>query len=289
MKWNLKFWGCFGFPPLLARCATIPFFFLDFYFPECSSVSAQLLLLWRCSFHGMSFTLHSYHPALHKPLHVVFPHQTRRVSPLFHHEASTASLWITNPWPPAHAWPGRPLNHQPERRDTGVWREWGGVGWGGALLPAEGPSRSGLRHVPREGSTPAAAPPLRGFPIHITRWRLDLTSNEDYPSPAHPPPHPTSFKSRRTTAGPRARLTAVCYPALTQDDDAPERIRETWGGEEILYVLFIISHAQLRDFKKTQNNLQTSRHSTFKMGWEDSSDGAGGSSGWRMLCGNTNL
>lgn len=48
-----------------------------------------------------------------------------------------------------------------------------------------------LRHVPREGST-RSTPPLRGLPIHTTRWGLDLSFNECYPS--------WTFRSRRTTA-----------------------------------------------------------------------------------------
>lgn len=99
-----------------------------------------------------------------------------------------------NPSPSVHAWWRRPLiiSNSP-RRDTGVRR-----GPPASVIRHRGQTRASLlrlRHVPREGSTPLSTPPLRGLPIHTTRWRLDLSFNECYPSP-------NPFRSRRTTVAP---------------------------------------------------------------------------------------
>lgn len=155
-----------------------------------------LLLLSRASDAAVrratALSVRSRHLALpHLPTAPLQRNATQHVSHLAMRHPSLPSRWITNPWPPAPAWWRRATNHQCLDRRAGTQVCGGGGGWGRGGPACQGAFPQRLKARAEGGSYPAATPPLWGFPIHTTRWRLALTFNERYPSPGAPPPLPT--------------------------------------------------------------------------------------------------
>lgn len=96
----------------------------------------------------------------------------------------------------------------------------------------QGPGWSGLgtcrgRALPPP--SPPSTPPLRGLPIHTTRWGLDLSFNECYPS--------RPLWKGAEQQSPSARLTAARYRTLTQNNVTLERMRGM-GCERRKYCVF---------------------------------------------------